>query len=500
MKDHWKRLQKEYGILNDNSNLYQIIQKNIDSHPEDISLEFQGEDGTRKTWTYLQAGQEIDRISSILLRSGIKKGERVALFLPKCPEIYFGTLAAIKIGAIAMPLFEAFKKDGLDLRLSRGEANYLITNKELLKRYKRNSKIKKVFVVDSKSFKNQKRLPHIDIKKVNPKDPCLMIFTSSTAGTPVAGIMIPHSGTVQWIYTSKKILDLERGRRYFCSAHPAWVTGAIYGVIAPFLIGSRNYVIEGRFDSKIWKKFIFENKIESMYTAPTVFRLVKEEITKRDIKYLKRVCSVGEPLSKSLVEYYKKLGIKIIDTYWQTETGAIVIANIPFKLGSLGRAIGVNIRVVKGEIFIKTPWPALMVDIWKHPKMFKSYFVRDVFKTNDLARVDSKGYFYFEGRKDDIIKTSGERVSPLEVENALLKLRQVKECVVVGIPDQRRGHILKAYIVLNEKVKPSEELKTKIMSFVKSNYSGHAYPKVIQFVETLPKGNSDKIIRSKLKN
>lgn len=499
---NWGELEKEYGIQEGKFNLVQLIEQRARENPGEIGLHFQKEKGKLLEFSYNEIILKTNQYANVLREKGLKKGDRVALFLPKCPEIYFGMLATIKLGAIAMPLFEAFQSEGLELRLRKGDVNFLFTDKNLLLRYKKIKKpkvLKQVFIVDSDEFKKEVSLSHTRCETilVLKKDSCLMIFTSSTAGTPVAGIMLPHQGAVQWMYTGGKILGLGAGKKYFCSAHPAWVTGAIYGVISPFLMGASVYSIEGRFDTSIWKKFIFKNRIENIYTAPTVLRLFKGEITKKDLIHVKRICSIGESLPWSLVEYYRSLGIKVLDSYWQTEIGAVVIANINFRKKALGQAIGVKAFVKNREILIKSPWPAMMTGIWKHGKMFKSYFEGKNFKTHDSA-LKKGDDFYFEGRKDDIIKTSGERISPLEIENVLMKYPFIKECAIIGVPDRDRGNILKAFIVLDKKVKPSENLKQKISDFVKKNYAGHAYPKIIEFIDELPKGNSGKILRKKL--
>jgi len=499
----WDKTEREYGISRKKFNLIEIIEEKAKQNPDSLALHFQNKKGKIFEFSYSELIEKINQYANLFKKKGLKKKQRVALFLPKCPEVYFGMLAVIKLGAIAMPLFEAFQPDGLELRLRKGDVDFLITNEELLPRYRKIKKpetLKKIFIVDSLKFKWQIKNSSKICKtiKVKKKDSCLIMFTSSTAGTPVAGIMIPHQGAVQWIYTGREVLGLEKKKKYFCSAHPAWVTGAIYGVLTPFLTGSANYSIQGRFNVDTWKKFLLENQIENVYTVPTVLRLMKGNVSKKNLTYIKRICSVGEALPWSLVEYYKNLGLKIIDSYWQTETGAIVIANTSFNKKALGRPIGVEAFIRNNEIILRTPWPAMMTGIWKHNRMFKSYFDGKNFKTNDSA-VSKKENFYFEGRKDDIIKTSGERVSPLEIENVLMKHPVVKECAVIGIPDKDRGSLLKAFIVLREKPKENEKLKAQISDFVKKNYAGHAYPKIIEFVKDLPKGNSGKILRKKLK-
>jgi len=501
----WKNLEKELN-LKENFNVIDFIEKNAEKYPDKTAFFLEDEKNKSKKISYKELLNQTNKFSNLLAKSGIKKHDRVALFLPKTPEIYIGTLAAIKTGAIAMPLFEAFQADGLELRLKRGEVNFLITNKELYKRLKNKKQFKnlKIIITDSFFFKRKlkKQSENFESVKMKKKDTALMIFTSSTAGTPVAGIQIPHHALIQWIYTAKNVLNLKENDNYWCTAHPAWVTGAVYGIMAPLLIGCSIFIKQGRFDSLKWKNFLAKYKISVLYTAPTVLRLWRNDIQQSDLKLLKSIFSVGEALPLSIVEHYKKSGIFIIDTYWQTETGAIVIANIKKKKGSLGQAIGVNIKINKDSMMIiEKPWPSMMTSIWKHKKMYKSYFEGKWFKTNDLARKDRQGNFYFEGRKDDMIKTSGERVSPLEIESVLLKHKAVKESAVIGVPDKERGSIIKAFIVLNKdyEARANEFLKDDISMFVKKSYAGHSYPKIVEFVKELPKGNSGKIIRSRLR-
>jgi acetyl-CoA synthetase len=303
--------------------------------------------------------------------------------------------------------------------------------------------------------------------------------------------------------TAKLVFDLKESDNYWCTAHPGWVTGSIYGILAPLSIGCTNYVFGGHFETDKWISFIKKNKISVIYTAPTALRMLKSSITKDDLKNVRNMGSVGEALTATIFNYYKKLGVEINDTYWQTETGAMVIAGWPGlkkKPGSLGKAIpGINATVKKGVIVLKPRWPAMMTGIYKHEKMYRGYFKNGWFQTNDTARIDREGYFFFEGRGDDIIKTSGMRVSPIEIESILLKNKSVKEVAVIGIPDKIKGHIIKAFIILEKNAIASDKLKEELIMSVKKNYAGHAYPKEVQFVSSLPKTNSGKIIRMELR-
>ena len=504
----WEHHRKEIIFHEDKLN---IIESCVDRHAKfntsKPALIFQDEKGKKEVITYLQLHEQVNRYANVIDKL-IHKNSRVFIFLPKISELYISLLAVIKQGSIAAPLFEAFQTQGLEMRLERGEANLLITNKELSERLKRKIPGMKIIIVDSNEFKSKIKNASPEFKPVlkKPKDTALMMFTSSTAGTPVAGIMIPHQALIQQHFTAKYILDLKQEDNYWCTAHPGWVTGTVYGILAPLSIGASIYILTSHFDATEWIKFLQENKISVMYTAPTALRMLKSEIKSSHLKNVRVLASVGEALDTAAFNHYKKLGIQIQDTYWQTETGAMVIGNtlamkkIP---GSMGKAIpGITIKIINKTIHIKPDFPALMTGIYKHEKMYESYFTNYAnevwFKTNDLAKIKDK-YVFFEAREDDIIKVSGERISPIEIESALMKHAAVNEAAVIGVPDKIKGNILKAFIVLNEKAKPDEKLKQTLMDFVKQEYAGHSYPKIIEFVKSLPKTNSGKIIRMKLR-
>jgi len=507
----WKQHEKNVVI---HKNKMNIIESCIDQHAENLDtakkLAFVFEDKKIKRYTYEKLQKETNKFANLLKSLNIKENSRVFLFLPKVPELYINILGIIKQGSIAIPLFEAFQKQGLELRLNRGEADILITNKELSARISRNIKksvptLKYIFIVDSKDYqeKLKKQSTKFKIALKDKEETAIMIFTSSTAGTPVAGIEISHQALIQQDYTARLVLGLTEKDNYWCTAHPGWVTGSIYGILAPLSVGCTNYVYEPHFDAKNWIKFVKKNKISVIYTAPTALRMLKPEIKKQDLKNIKNLCSVGEALTKATYDFYKNLGVKINDTYWQTETGAIVIATWPGlrkKYGSMGKAIpGITAKIINETINLKPDFPAIMTGIYRHKKMYQDYFKNDWFKTNDSATKDKEDYFFFIGRKDDIIKTAGERVSPIEIESILMKNKAVKEVAVIGIPDKIKGSILKAFIILNSGIKESKELKKELSIFVKQNYAGHSYPKVIEFIEKMPKTNSGKIIRMKLR-
>jgi acetyl-CoA synthetase len=268
-------------------------------------------------------------------------------------------------------------------------------------------------------------------------------------------------------------------------------------------VGCTNYVLESHFEARKWINFMKKHKINVIYTAPTALKMLKNTVKKEDLRGVRNICSVGEALPQTLYEHYKKLGVEINDTYWQSETGAMVIANYPGmkkKIGSIGKTLpGITARIKDEMIELKKSWPAMMTGIYKHPQMYKSYFDGSWFKTNDRATRDKDGYFFFLGRKDDIIKTSGERVSPLEIENILLKHKAVHESAVIGVPDPAKGEVIKAFVILNKGFSGNDKLKEELEMFVKKDYAGHAYPKIIEFISSLPKTHSGKIMRLQLR-
>jgi len=508
-EDFWQQQEKDIVIHGEKMN---IIESCIDRHaakkPDKLAFVF--EDNKIRKFSYKQLQEEVNKFANLLNSLNVKQNSRVFLFLPKVPELYISFLGAIKQGSIAAPLFEAFQTQGLELRLERGDADVLITNKELSERIPNDIKkkipsLKHILIIDSTEYWNKikKQSSQFNVVLKNKYDTAVLMFTSSTAGTPVAGIQIPHYALVQQNYTAKLVLALTQKDNYWCTAHPGWVTGSVYGIIAPLSIGCTTFILERHFEAKEWLSFLLRNKISVLYTAPTALRMLKPEIKKSDLIYLKNLCSVGEALNKSIFDFYKNLGIEINDTYWQTETGAIVIATWPGlkkKEGSMGKAIpGIKADIIEGTISLKPSWPAIMTGIYKHEQMYRDYFKNNWFRTNDSASKDKDGYFFFIGRKDDIIKTAGERVSPIEIESVLMKHKAVKEAAVIGIPDAVRGSIIKAFIILNSGFKASEKLKQELSLFVKQNYAGHSYPKIIQFIKELPKTNSGKIIRMKLR-
>ena len=528
----WNDYKKEIEFFKDHKMNAAYIA--IDRHAQGwkknkVALYWEG-DKESKEFTFLEMSELSNKFANVLKKHGVKKGDRIFIFLPRIPELFICFLGIIKTGAIAGTMFSAFGPDAIKDRLSNSGATILITNKELKSRVDKVRKklpdLKHVIVVDDKPKKGE-----IDFKKemeeaseefkaahMKPKDPAFMLYTSGTTGKP-KGVVHCHMAILHEHLTAKWVLDLHDEDIYWCTADPGWVTGIAYEILGSWSTGVSSLVYEGRFDTEKWYSIIEKRKVTVWYTAPTAVRMLmssgNEAVKKYDLRSLRHICSVGEPLNPEPIRWSMKVfKLPFHDTFWQTETGGIVIANyptVPVKPGSMGKPFpGITASIVDdkgkelpvgkaGSLALRPGWPAMMLKIWKRPHKYREYFINNWYITGDKAWRDKDNYFWFIGRSDDVIKTSGERVGPFEVESALIEHPSVVEAGVIGKPDPLRGEIIKAFITLKKGVKPSEKLKEELQNFVKKRLAGHAYPREIEFVDKLPKTRSGKIMRRLLR-
>ena len=354
---------------------------------------------------------------------------------------------------------------------------------------------------------------------MGPNDPYIIHYTSGSTGKP-KGIMLGHKAMQQQLMACRNVVDLRDGDIYWCTADPGWVTGTSVGILGPWYLGITIISYEGRFDAKTWYSLIERFNVTVWFTAPTALRMLMRAgdgaVQEFDLSSLRHICSAGEPLNPEVVRWgLKAFQRRIHDNWWQTETGAPCISNyrcMTIKPGSMGRPVpGVVAAIVdengrelpprkEGFLALRPGWPSMMVGIWGNISKFREYFyVPGWYISGDQAYQDEDGYIWFLGRVDDVIKTSGERLGPFEVESALIEHPAVAESAVIGKPDELRGEIVKAFIVLKPGHSPSEELKNEISQFVRTRLSYYAYPREIDFVTTLPKTRSGKIMRRVLK-
>jgi len=496
-----------------------------------LALIYTDKDGTSR-FTFEDLSLQSNRFANVLRQIGVKKGDRVFVFMPRRPELYLAILGTLKMGGIPSPLFEAFMQDAVRDRMADAEAVALVTTPAMLDRVPQKDlpALKHIILVGAASsglpkgqYSFEKEMEaaseKAEIEWQTLDDPLIMHYTSGSTGKPkgvlhVQRAMMGHFATGRWV------LDLREDDVYWCTADPGWVTGTSYGIFTPWLNGATNLIRGGRFNADEWYHTIERFRVNVWYSAPTAFRMLMsagEEVVKRhDLTSLRHVLSVGEPLNPEVVWWgWKNYGRRIHDNWWMTETGHILVSNYPsmtIRPGSMGMPVpGVTAGIVDdngkelppntlGNLVIKPGWPGMMHTIWKQPERYKAYFrIPGWYVTGDSAYQDPDGYFWFQGRVDDLIITAGENVGPFEVESCLVEHPAVAEAGVIGKPDTLRGQIIKAFISLRSGYKPSDQLKEEIQTYVKTKLAAHAAPREIEFRDKLPKTRSGKIMRRVLK-
>lgn len=529
----WEDVEKEFswhatGKVNA---AYEAIDRHVDAGRGDkIALLFS--DATREeSYTFAEMKRLSDKFGNALRSLGIGKGDRVFIFMPRSPELYAAFLGAVKIGAIVGPLFEAFMEAAVKDRLQDSEAVAIVTTPKLKERIPAAElpALQHIILVGAESGLGEREhsfeslmseaSDRLDIEWVDREDGMQLHYTSGSTGKP-KGVLHVHNAMIHHLQTGKWVLDLQADDIYWCTADPGWVTGTAYGMWAPWLNGVTSVVRGGRFSPADWYQTIQQYKVNVWYSAPTAFRMLMgagDDLVKQyDLSSLRHVLSVGEPLNPEVVRWGLKVYDKRIhDNWWMTETGGQLISNypcMPIKPGSMGKPFpGIYAAIVDdegnelppytmGNLAIRAPWPSMMRQIWKNPAKYEEYFrLKPWYISGDSAYKDEDGYFWFQGRVDDVINTSGERVGPFEVESKLVEHPAVAEAGVIGKPDPLRGEIIKAFIALREGYQPSDELIKEIQEFVKKGLAAHAAPREIEFRDKLPKTRSGKIMRRVLK-
>ncbi|MDH3365560.1 MAG: acetate--CoA ligase [Thermoplasmata archaeon] len=512
---------------------YNVIDRHaLGDNKDKVALIYDDGEGTVQKTTFEQLYRETNKFANVLVKLGVKRQDRVFVFLQRSTELYVSFLGAIKAGAIASPMFPAFGPDAIRDRLLDSSAVALVTDSELVKRaYQVKNQLpdlKHIIVVDKAdteageiSYRAEMDAASDDFETVHmdPEEFQFMLYTSGTTGKP-KGVVHAHKGIVQQTLTSRWVLDLHDEDIYWCTADLGWITGVVYGCLGPWSCGVTQVGLGGRFGPDRWYKSIQDHRISIWYTAPTAVRMLMAKgddlPAKYDLTSLRVLYSVGEPLNPEGVTWALDVFANkpFHDTWWQTETGSILITNfpeMPIKPGSMGKPLpGIEAQIVdengdvlpegeEGSLVIRPSWPSMMRQIWKNEPKYNEYMRNGWYYTGDTAQIDKDGYFWYVGRADDVIKTSGERVGPFEVESALIEHEAVAEAGVIGKPDQLRGNIIKAFIVLTPGHTESDELKEDIRKFVKSRLAGHAYPREIDIVKSLPKTRSGKIMRRLLR-
>ncbi len=511
---------------------YNVVDRHAKGKNADkVALIYDDGEGNSQKFTFKQLYEQTNKFANVMKKLGIKRQDRVFFFLQRSPELYIGFLGAIKYGAIASPMFPAFGPDAIKDRLLDSSAVCLVTDSELKTRFyevkDQLPEMKHTIIVGDDvapgELSWEKEMASASDKfetvPMDPEEFMYLLYTSGSTGKP-KGVVHAHKGIVQATLTTYWVLDVHDEDVYWCGADLGWVTGVVYGCLGPWSNGTTQVGLGGRFDPDRWYQAIQNYKISIWYTAPTAVRMLMakgDDIPKKyDLSSLRALYCVGEPLNPEGVKWAQEVfdNKPFHDTWWQTETGSILITNfpeMPIKPGSMGKPLpGIEAAIVdengtvladgeEGSLVIRPKWPSMMRKIWNNPAKYNEYFRNGWYYTGDTAQIDNDGYFWYVGRADDVIKTSGERVGPFEVESALIEHEAVAEAGVIGKPDQLRGNIIKAFIVLTPGHVESDELKADIQKHVKSRLAGHAYPREIEVVKSLPKTRSGKIMRRLLR-
>ena len=495
------------------------------------ALVWEGLGGAEKEYTFDDVRINSNKFGAFLRELGIKEEDRVCLFMDKIPELYIGFLGVLKIGAIAQPLFSAFGDESLHVRLDNAETTAILTQRKhvgkVRKLLEKSPYLKHVIIVDHDGKKPLKERElvfdmetyaapeNFEIAPTQAESPSVLHYTSGTTGQP-KGVKHVHYSLVSQYLSAKWVLDLQDDDIYWCTADPGWVTGTSYGIIGCWSLGITACVLDTGFSAASWYDFIQRKKVTMWYSAPTAIRsLMKagdELIKEYDLSSLRHLASVGEPLNAEAVVWSERVfGLPFLDTYWQTETGSMMLTNFPgmkIKPGSMGKPFpGIDAAVVDTETFepvetgkvgliaFRPGWPAMMRTYWNNEETYKTKFENGWYLPGDKAYIDPDGYYWFIGRDDDVINTGGHLVSPFEVESALLEHEAVAESAVVAKPDDVNMEVVKAFVTLNPGFEIDKMLELNIMNFIRKKLSPLAMPQEIEYVPNLPKTRSGKIMR-----
>jgi len=491
--------------------------------------------GTVKTYTFDDIRMYSNTFAHFLSGLGLVPGERICLFMDRVPELYISFLGILKMGGIAQPLFSAFGEESLFTRLDNAKTSAILTQKKHVAKVRKIREqlpeLRHIIIVDGEdsplrehevSFEMQKaqKVERFEAYPSTAETPSLLHYTSGTTGQP-KGAQHVHYSLISQYLTTKWVLDLREDDIYWCTADPGWVTGTSYGIIGPWANGVTQVVLDSGFNAERWYKLIEKHRVTVWYSAPTAIRLLMKEgtelVKKFDLSSLRHLCSVGEPLNPEAVLWSQEaFGLPFHDNFWQTETGSIVISNypgMPIKPGSMGKPFpGITAAVLDpktlepvaqpgtvGLIALRPGWPAMFRTYWNNPQVYQSKFRNGWYICGDRASLDADGYFWFVGRDDDVINTAGHLVGPFEIESALLEHPAVAESGAIGKPDPVNMEVVKAFVALKPGFEPSDDLELEIMNFIRKKLSPMAMPQEIEFVKSLPKTRSGKIMRRLLR-
>ncbi|MBI3123804.1 MAG: acetate--CoA ligase [Ignavibacteriales bacterium] len=522
-----------------------------------LALIWEGENGEGKTMSYFALHREACKFGNVLKSLGVKKGDRVTIYMGRIPEIVIAMLACARVGAIHSVVYGGFSVESLAERIEDSNSRVLIVSDGAYQRGKvvplkqiadealqRCGTVEHCVVVKRTGaevnmefgrdmwYHELMNLPQASrecsMEKMDAEDPLFILYTSGTTGKPKA-ILHTHGGYMVGTYTSLKyVFDIQEEDRYWCAADPGWITGHSYIVYGPLLNGTTSFMYEGAPNFPYpnrWWAMIEKYGINILYTAPTairgLMRFGESWVNRHDLSTLRLLGSVGEPINPEAWKWYHRVVGKekcpIMDTWWQTETGMFMITPlpcVPLKPGSGTKPFpGIVMDVVdengksvkaneEGYLVIKTPWPAMIRTVWKDDERYvQQYWSKypGVYLTGDSVRRDEDGYYWIIGRVDDVIKVSGYRLGTAEIESALVSHSAVAEAAAIGLPHEVKGNAIYAYVILKAGAVKTNTLAEELRQHVSHEVGPIAKPEHIEIVDSLPKTRSGKIMRRVLK-
>jgi acetyl-CoA synthetase len=548
--DFWRAARAALdGLPNDGGlNIaYEAVDRHVGAGRGDVdALRWHSKSGEVRPITYRELADSTNRFANVLAHLGVRPGERVFLLLGRVPELYVAALGSLKHRAMVCSLFSAFGPDPIRQRMQLGSGRVLVTSSALFQRKVAPIRaelkdLEFVLLTDEDHEESEgvmwlSRLlgevsADYDIGPTDPEDPALLHFTSGTTGTP-KGVVHVHEAVVAHHVTGGCVLGFQPGDVFWCTADPGWVTGTSYGIISPLTHGITTVVDEAEFDVERWYDLLQSERVNVWYTAPTAIRMLmragSDLARARDLSALRVIASVGEPLNPEAVVWgMATFDQFILDNWWQTETGGIMIANRPgqpVRPGSMGTPLpGITAAImrrdstaeaaledglpvleppgVEGELVLRTGWPSMFRGYLgaSMRERYEKCFVDGWYRSGDLARVDEEGYFWFIGRADDVIKSAGHLIGPFEVESVLMEHPAVAEAGVIGLPDPVVGEVVKAYVVLKLGVTLDDALRRDMMAHARRRLGPAVAPREITIRDTLPRTRSGKIMRRLLK-
>ena len=515
---------------------HETVDRHAEATPERTALQYVGTDGEAVTVTFDELAEQSDRFANVL-DDLVDHGDRVFSYMPRVPEHYAALIGTLKTGAVWGSVNERFGPDGIAYRLDDCDASVVLTTTgnrgTVADALAEVPSVEQVIVVDDgdgaahdddMDYHDAVAAADTEFETIRTsgEDDALLYYTSGTTG-PAKGVLHKHRWVAGVAATQKFAVDLRPGDDlYWSTGDLGWLTGPI-NTLGAWFWGTSLFTYEDEFDAAEWAELLDEYPITVLFSVPTAYRMLREhdDVFEGVDLDLRHALSIGEPLSAGVVEWGEDtMGVTIHDTYGQTETGNMIINNYPameLKPGSMGRPLpGVEAAVVDpdtgevlepgetGEIAERGDFPCFFAGYWEEPEKTADCFVDgpdgEWYLSGDLGHVDEDGYFWFEGRADDVIISSGYRIGPFEVEAALGEHPAVAEGAVVPKPDRKRGTIVKAYVRLVDGTEGTEDLKEEIRQHVRNELAAHEYPREIEFVGELPKTVTGKIRRTELRD